>query len=169
MTDLAFDLSKITVQQIEDYLIAAREADVDGMAEAFASTCVSLPETWGDPSDPATFAELTWHDFDKANTVFNAAAVDMKDVETAEFVVRHDLSHVKAKAFSAGFLKPLRENNSEAVIDFLTKTLKDVPKEWGNPEKPETYWDLPYYTVFIPLCRQVANEARGQTPKKSRR
>lgn len=169
MSELVFDLSKITVQQISDYLDAARETDVDGMAKAFALTCVNVPHDWGNASDSTTFADLTWYDLNAANDAFNEAAKEAKDFEAAEFAIQHDLSRVKAKAFSAEFLKPLRSNDNETVIKFLAKSLTSVPAEWGRPDKPSTYWDLPYYTVFIPLCQQVANEARGQNEKKSRR
>lgn len=52
---LEFDLTRIGIFEVEDFVMAARAGESRKAAAIMAQCCVKVPEGWGDPSDPATF------------------------------------------------------------------------------------------------------------------
>jgi hypothetical protein len=167
MSDIGFDLSKITAGQMADYWKAVARNDIDGMSIAYAAACFMCPPAWGSPNEAGTFSELTWADINIAAEAFAEAQRETRDNEVGEFDIEHDLAGVKGKTFVSDFLNPLNAGQVAKVAEFLSKHLVKAPKDWGKPGKPETYLNLPYYTVFLPLGRQVSNEARSGRQKKS--
>lgn len=53
--ELKFDMSKIRAFDLADFFDANRTQDFRRMATMFSKWAISVPDGWGDPSNPETF------------------------------------------------------------------------------------------------------------------
>lgn len=165
MLKFTFDVSKLTVAELQDWNRFNQIGDVEAMALILARTCTECPAELGNPQDAATFADADYDTFlIAANAFQDATQKAAKDAKTGEFDIEAAFHHIKAKDVGNRLLQPMAIGNSVAVIEFFVEVIKTCPKTWGKPDQKETYLKLPYYSTFLPLMRQVSELARS--PKK---
>jgi hypothetical protein len=160
-----FDVSKITAQEIGEFLTANNRGQIEDVAVALAQCCTSCPKEWGKPHDFETFADLDTEDYVEVVIAFTEAG--RKAQESIQFDVEYNLRGVKAREFGSKFLQPVQRGDIAAVSGFFASVITKCPEAWGAPGDVQTYLHLPYYTAFLPLANQIIREVNS--PKKSKR
>jgi hypothetical protein len=162
---MKFDVMKLTVQQLIDYNRHYADGNVDEVSKVLAQVCQECPEAWGKPDDPETFAGLIYSDYAEAvEACGQATQAASKAVTAGEFEITCNLREIKARDFGKRFIQPSNRGDSITMAKFMSEVITKCPKDWGKSNDPETYLNLPYYAVFVPLSHQLTAGARN--PKK---
>jgi len=76
--------------------------------------------------------------------------------------VKFDFRKVTARQMSEVF-RAARENDMTGMAEIFAKIVVECPPEWGNPNDPGTYLDLPYYGEdgFLGLLRHFTSESQS--------
>lgn len=82
--------------------------------------------------------------------------------------VKPDLTfdHAAIDALTAddmgNFFKAARENDNHGMAKLFAKVVKTCPSEWGEPHRPSTYMQLPYFTGFKRVLNTFVEEVNGK-------
>ncbi len=61
------------------------------------------------------------------------------------------------------FLEAVGSNNIKAMADTLAIVVTECPAEWGDPSKPETFGNLPFYGEFQDVINAMTEESKKYT------
>lgn len=55
------------------------------------------------------------------------------------------------------FFTAANKQDFRTMSSFFAKVIAQTPESWGEPDKPETYIQLPYFKQFKPIIQQFAD------------
>lgn len=75
--------------------------------------------------------------------------------------VKFDMRKMTARTFQ-DFVEGAKNSDFERVSGVLAKIVKECPAEWGAPDDPQTYMNLPMFDEYKRLLQLVNDEAAAK-------
>lgn len=69
-----------------------------------------------------------------------------------------DLTRINARDMQR-FFEANRAQDYATLAEIFAQTITACPAEWGNPNAPETYLNLPFFDVFRAVISQFVKAA----------
>lgn len=76
--------------------------------------------------------------------------------------VKFELGNVTTRQM-ASLLKAIRENDLFTIAEYFSQVVTECPSDWGDPASPDTYLDLPYFTLFTELTEAMGKAGQAMT------
>ena len=80
---------------------------------------------------------------------------------TEDMGVTFNFDNLTAKEMT-DFFRFNREQDFVGMSKVFASVITKCPAEWGDPKKPETFADLPYFPKFKPLTALFVQEAQEE-------
>lgn len=75
--------------------------------------------------------------------------------------VKFNFNRVTAK-FMTQFFKANKENDYDTMASIFSTVVTECPAAWGDPAKPDTYLELPFFPVFRDLISHFATSLSAE-------
>lgn len=162
---LKLDVTRLTTRQFAEFVEANATLDVDRIAVGLAACCVSVPSGWK-PASGESLAALKFRDWKMVVRAFNdakSAATENQTPDMPDGVVA-DLDEITASEV-VGFMRAVGLDAAKDIVRYLSRIVTAAPATWGDPGKPETWMNLSYFGVVLPLCRAIINDSQDYEKK----
>lgn len=158
MSDIQFDLSRITVRELTPYLGKMDRLHVSWLPEIMPLLVTACP--FGAADDPATYDLPLFGNEMKQLWQGYQAAIKQANAAPAITFASFDLSAIRAKDFDA-IVDDINGTKVDVIASILAKYVSKCP-EVRNIGEPGAYLDLVYYTQFRPLANKLSRAAQEQ-------
>jgi len=153
MDGLTFDFTKVLVK---DYP-GRKSLRVSDAVPALAQVVTECPADWGDPALVKTWQTMPMRQLGTVYGEYNTQTAALAQVAPAGW--SFDLSALSPLDYDLlqGIVTGSELDAVNQAISLLTRYVVGAPVD--AYAKAETYQELPYYTVFVPLLAKLSVEA----------
>lgn len=146
-SDVTFvDLTTVTARMVAPALAEMSKAKLAATGKMMPLVVESCPASWGDPKSRTTWTKLSLRELGRVRAMLSEAVEALDKIEPD---IELDLSDITPEEWDK-MMTGTDRNNPKLIADLLATFVVRCPEEWGPPDVPNTYLDLPYYTVFVP-------------------